>query len=163
MTATDQKALKVFLADISSTSERIIQRARVVAAEHAAEAADPASREQIQLVAASSSTSITFDIPEGPPPGTIEITGEGSENLDPVLVREFLQRRWEIFTAFPPGLQKALTAKDLDKVNKVLGKMSVEDAEVVVEQLQEAGILSFDTPEIIDRTGAVDEGVNSVE
>lgn len=153
MTSSDPKALKIFLEDVKTTSERIINRARVVAAERAAEQSDPSSREQIQLVASSETTTITFEVPEGAPPETIELTGEGTEDLDPVLVREFLMKRWTIFTSFPIGLQRALKSKDLEKVNKVLGKMSVEEAEKVVQDLHEAGILSFDTPEIIDRTG----------
>lgn len=158
MTSSDPTALRIFLEDISSTSERIIKRARVVAAEAAAERADPASREQIQLVAMNDSTQITFEVPEGAPPATIEITGEGSEGMDPVLVREFLQKRWDIFQAFPSDLRKALESKSLEKVNRVLGKMAVPAAEQVVQDLNEAGILSFDTPEIRDETGG-GEGV----
>jgi cell division cycle protein 37 len=57
----------------------------------------------------------------------------------------------EIFEAFPPGLQRALESGKLDEVNKVLGKMSVEEAEEVVEQLGEGGMLSLQE-EIIDTT-----------
>ena len=49
-----------------------------------------------------------------------------------------------IFERFPPGLQRALEGGSLDKVNEVLGKMSVEEAEEVVEQLGEAGMLSIE-------------------
>lgn len=42
-----------------------------------------------------------------------------------------------IFESFPPGLQRALESGSLDEVNKVLAKMSVEEAEEVVEQLGE--------------------------
>lgn len=151
MTAKDPKALKMFLEDVSATSSRIIARASVVASERAS--APTSSREQIQLVPSSDSTSITFEIPEGPPPEVIEITGEGSSDLDPVLVKEFLQRRWDTFDSFPVGLKRALVSKDLEKVNKVLGKMELEDAEKVVGDLQECGILSFENDgEIRDMT-----------
>lgn len=158
MTASDPKALKMFLEDVSNTSQRIITRAKVVAAERDAElAANPSGREQIQLVATDPSTIITFEVPEGPPPENLELTGEGSEDLDPVLVRQFLQGRWDIFTSFPIGLQKALAKKDLEAVNKVLGKMAVDEAEEVVKNLQEGGILSFESTEIQDQTGGAGE------
>ena len=41
------------------------------------------------------------------------------------------------------ALQKALQSQKLERVNKVLGAMSVEDAESIVESLQLTGILSF--------------------
>ncbi|KAL8276221.1 hypothetical protein RQP46_011382 [Phenoliferia psychrophenolica] len=154
MTASDPKSLKLFLEDVSSTSERIIARARVVASEREAErASSPQGVEQIQLVATDPGVTISFEVPDGPPPETLEITGEGSDELDPVLVREFLQRRWDIFESFPKGLRKALGEKSLEKVNKVLGKMAVDEAEEVVRLLQEGGILSFDGTGVRDATG----------
>ncbi|BGP16258.1 hypothetical protein JCM10213_007701 [Rhodosporidiobolus nylandii] len=154
MTNQNPAALHVFLDDVAKTSTRVIERAKVVAAERAEKgAAGTEGVEQIQLVASDPSTVITFEVPDGPPPEKLEITGEGSEDLDPILVREFLQKRWDIFEAFPKNLKKALGEKSLEKVNKVLGKMAVEEAEEVVEKLQEAGILSFETPGIIDQTG----------
>ena len=41
-------------------------------------------------------------------------------------------------------MQRALESGSLDKVNEVIGKMSVEEAEEVVEQLGEAGMLSIE-------------------
>lgn len=156
MTSSDPKALNIFLGDISSTSERIIARARVVAQEKVLEDANTAGgeeREQIQLVAADETQVITFEIPDGPPPADLQITGEGSESFDPVLVRQFLQQRWDFFSSFTPALQKALRSTDLVKVNKVLGRMSVEEAEKVVEMLQEGGMLAFEKSGVEDRTG----------
>ncbi|KAM0752438.1 hypothetical protein T439DRAFT_312595 [Meredithblackwellia eburnea MCA 4105] len=154
MTGDDPRALKLFLEDVASTGKRIIDRARVVAKERDEEReANGEGVEQIQLVATEPGTTISFEVPDGPPPEKLEITGEGSEELDPELVREFLQKRWDIFQAFPKNLQKALAEKSLEKVNKVLGKMSVEDAEEVVNNLQEGGILSFESGGIRDETG----------
>ncbi|ORY81839.1 Cdc37 N terminal kinase binding-domain-containing protein [Leucosporidium creatinivorum] len=154
MTSTDPKALQMFLEDVHGTSERIINRAHVVAAEREAErAANPAGKEQIQLVASDPSTVITFEVPDGPPPEKLEITGEGADELDPELVRQFLQNRWDIFQSFSKGMQRALSEKSLEKVNKVLGKLDVEEAEEIVKHLQESGILSFETSDIIDQTG----------
>lgn len=143
MTSSDPKALQMFLEDVHGTSERIINRAHVVAAEREAEReANPAGKEQIQLVASDPSTVITFEVPDGPPPEKLEITGEGADELDPELVRQFLQTRWDIFQSFSKGMQRALTEKSLEKVNKVLGKLDVEEAEEIVKNLQESGILS---------------------
>ncbi|GAA5958756.1 hypothetical protein JCM8115_000343 [Rhodotorula mucilaginosa] len=157
MTNENHAALRIFLDDVAKTTDRIVTRAKVVAAERAAKGkggeGEGEGVEQIQLVPASPDQTITFEIPDGPPPAKLEITGEGASDLDPELVREFLQKRWDIFESFPKNLKAALKEKSLDKVNKVLGKMSVDEAEIVVEQLQEAGILSFEQPGVIDQTG----------
>ncbi|GAA5840120.1 hypothetical protein JCM9279_002283 [Rhodotorula babjevae] len=154
MVNANHQALRIFLDDVHKTTQRIVDRAKVVAAERASKAASGEEGvEQIQLVASSPDVTISFEVPDGPPPETLEITGEGADELDPVLVREFLQKRWDIFESFPKNLKSALAEKSLDKVNKVLGRMSVEAAEEVVEQLQEAGILSFEQPGVIDKTG----------
>ena len=50
-----------------------------------------------------------------------------------------------MFESFPPGFQRALESGSLDKVNEVLGKMSVEEAEEVVGQMGEAGMMSMET------------------
>ena len=178
MTNENHAALRIFLDDVAKTTDRIVTRAKVVAAERAAKGkgGEGEGVEQIQLVPASPDQTITFEVPDGPPPAKLEITGEGASDLDPELVREFLQKRWDIFESFPKNLKAALKEKSLDKVNKVLGKMSVDEAEIVVEQLQEAGILSvshsyygpkygsranflvglplqFEQPGVIDQTG----------
>ena len=156
MTSADQTALNVFLTDISQTSQRIIARARVVASEREAakaKATNSEGKEQIQLVSSSPDTVITFELPDGPPPANLEITGPEAESLDPVLVRQFLQRRWDIFESFPEELKKALITKELKKVNKVLGRMEVEVAEAIVEGLQEGGILAFEEGGVRDETG----------
>lgn len=56
-----------------------------------------------------------------------------------------------VFESFPPGFQRALESGSLDKVNEVLGKMSVEEAEEVVGQMGEAGMMSME-PGVIDGT-----------
>ena len=147
MTNENHAALRIFLDDVAKTTDRIVTRAKVVAAERAAKGKGDGGEggegvEQIQLVPSSPDQTITFEVPDGPPPAKLEITGEGASDHDPELVREFLQKRWDIFDSFPKNLKAALKEKSLDKVNKVLGKMSVDEAEIVVEQLQEAGILS---------------------
>jgi len=111
------------------------------------------NREQIQLVAENDSTVISFHVPDGPPPEHITLEGEGTEDLDIETVRATLVRRWEIFEAFPKNLKKALRSNELAAVNRVLGAMSVDQAEEIVQQLDEAAILNFSTSEIIDKTG----------
>lgn len=48
-----------------------------------------------------------------------------------------IERYREIFESFPPGLQRALQTGELEEVNKVLAKMTVEEAEEVVARLGE--------------------------
>jgi cell division cycle protein 37 len=48
-----------------------------------------------------------------------------------------VQKARQVFESFPPGLRRALESGSLDEVNKVLGQMSVEEAEEIVGQLGE--------------------------
>lgn len=98
-------------------------------------------------------TVITFEVPDGPPPAELVIEGPEAENMDVEKVREFLQNRWDTFRAFPADFQAALKTRKLDEVNKVLGRMQVPEAEEVVKQLDEAGIMSFSSTDIVDQTG----------
>ena len=63
-------------------------------------------------------------------------------------MREFLQRRWDIYNSFDPKFREALETQNLDKVNKVLGDVPVPEAEKLVEMLQESGVLSFRSTEV---------------
>lgn len=151
--STNKDALRVFEDDVKQTWERIESRAKEMAAERAAAGINEVGeREQIQLVAQDPSTTITFEVPEGPPPDEIKIEGEGADQMDPERVREFLQNRWDIYQSFPKNLRKALETKNLEEVNRVLGRMSVEEGEETVQKLDEAGILSFSSTDIVDRT-----------
>lgn len=80
---------------------------------------EPAGVEQIQLHAVDPNTQITIAVPS-----------IGSDDPE-------IQNSRKIFESFPPGLQRALESGNLDEVNKVLGKMSVEEAEEVVGLLGE--------------------------
>lgn len=57
-------------------------------------------KEQIQLVPENPTTTITFNVPEGPPPETIVLEGPGTENMDIEEVRKALQMRWDVFEGF---------------------------------------------------------------
>ena len=59
------------------------------------------------------------------------------------------------FERFPPGLQRAMESGSLDRINEVLGKMSVSEAEEVVEAMGESGMLSMEQG-VID--GTTEEG-----
>jgi cell division cycle protein 37 len=120
ITTQGHNAQKVFFDDVQSTYQRIKSRAKEIEKQRAQEEVDGSGGvEQIQLHAVDPGTTINIKIP----PKTSE---------DPV---EIEARK--LFDAFPPGLQRALESGSLDEVNKVLGKMSVEEAEEVVGQLGE--------------------------
>ena len=65
-----------------------------------------------------------------------------------------------MFERFPPGLQRAMESGSLDRINEVLGKMSVSEAEEVVEQMGESGMLSMEQG-VID--GTTEEGKRKLE
>jgi len=120
ITTPNHQAQKVFFDDVNSTFARIKSRAKEIAKQRAQEEAEGSGGvEQIQLHAVDPGTTINIRIPP-----------EKSEDPEEVKARE-------LFNAFPPGLQRALESGSLDEVNKVLGKMSVEEAEEVVGQLGE--------------------------
>lgn len=152
MVSGDPRALDVFLKDVNDTYQMLCKRVEISKAEEAKQA-EQGGVEQIQLVAENPDTIISFDVPDGPPPENLILEGPGTEDLDIEEVRHSLQARWEIFEGFDDKFKKALQSNDLEKVNKVLGKMSVEEAERLVELLQIGGILQFAEGGIRDETG----------
>lgn len=139
MVSGDKRAEMVFLQDVEQTYNHLATR--VVAAQ--AEEAASDGREQIQLVQEDASQPITFNVPDGPPPKQLRLEGPGTEGLDIEEVRRALQMRWDVFESFEDSLKKALRKGTLEAVNKVLGKMEIQDAEERVRMLEMAGILSF--------------------
>jgi cell division cycle protein 37 len=139
ITTKDHNARKVFLDDVNTTYARLRDRAVEMAKEEA-EDAENAGVEQIQLHAVNPGQKINISIPDPNDPEDVEA------------------RR--IFESFPPGLQRALESGELDEVNKVLGRMSVEEAEEVVEKLGDGGMLSMEEG-VIDAT--TEEGKRRVE
>ncbi|CAL5872437.1 uncharacterized protein PFLUO_LOCUS6701 [Penicillium psychrofluorescens] len=134
ITTPGHRASTLFNDDVRDTYNRIKTRAAELSKETAN---DPAGVEQIQLHAVDPNTKITINIPAA-----------NSEDPTEVEVRK-------VFDTFPADMQKALLSESLDEVNKVLGKMTVEDAEVIVEHLGNSGILSMEEG-IVDAT--TDEG-----
>ncbi len=143
MIQRNPKSIGMFAQDLDATYARIATRTQEMIAEEGNTDDATGEREQIQLYAEDPNMTISFNLPDGPPPAELRIEGEGAEELDMEQVRAFLERKWEIFQGFPEGLRTALRSEKLDEVNKVLGRMKVAEAEAVVEAMQEGGMLSF--------------------
>ena len=156
----DPRASMVFEKDVEDTYAHLCERVRISKAEEAAAAA---GQEQIQLVPENPSQTITFNVPDGPPPERIELQGEGLEGVDPEDVKKALQMRWDVFQGFPPAFQEALRSQSLDQVNKVLGAMKVDEAEQIVQMLDMAGILNFSEHGVRDETGKGKQGEEDEE
>ena len=147
MVGGDRRAIKVFEDDVENTYQHVVNRSKIAKEE------ESQGREQIQLVPENPSQSISFNVPDGPPPEHLVLEGPGTEDMDVEEVRKALQFRWDVFNGFSPALREALTSGGLDGVNKVLGKMDVPEAEGIVHSLDLAGILSFADGGIRDETG----------
>lgn len=132
ITTKGHQAQEVFSKDVADTYNRIKTRATELAKEEA-EGKHQEGVEQIQLHAVEPGTEIHINIPQPNSEEEIEIEAR------------------KIFESFPPGMQRALESGSLDKVNEVLGKMSVEEAEDVVEKLSNGGMLSLQEG-VIDAT-----------
>ncbi|KAI0878378.1 hypothetical protein GGS24DRAFT_443606 [Hypoxylon argillaceum] len=135
------QAQDVFYKDVQDTYLRIKSRTAEISARQAEEG-ESGETEQIQLHAVEPGTEIKIRIPL-----------EGSED-------EAEKHGREIFKGFTPDMQKALESGSLDKVNEVLGKMKVPEAEDLVGLLSEAGILSLQE-QIIDAT--TEEGKQKIK
>ncbi|MBA7489699.1 hypothetical protein ES702_00233 [subsurface metagenome] len=132
MTTPGHQAQKLFVDDVNNTYGHIKTRtAELKKQEQEAEA--KGGVEQIQLHAVEPGTEIHINVPQA-----------GSSDPAEIEARK-------IFENFPPGLQRALEAGSLDKVNEVLGKMAVDEAEQIVEKLGDGGMLSLQEG-VIDAT-----------
>lgn len=151
MVSQDPRATSIFEKDVLDTYAHLVERVRL------SKASEQEGVEQIQLVPENPETKISFTIPDGPPPDHLELEGPGFENVTVEEVRKVLQMRWDVFQGFKPELQEALKSQELDRVNKVLGDMKVDEAEDVVKMLDLAGILNF-SGGIRDETGKGDAG-----
>ncbi|PSN60113.1 hypothetical protein BS50DRAFT_579604 [Corynespora cassiicola Philippines] len=148
ITDKEHQAHKMFRDDVDGTYRRIRVRAAEILKERESNPAGAEGVEQIQLHAVDPGTTININVP--PPEPTAD---------DPD-ARAFEEESRRIFEAFPPGLQRALESGKLDEVNKVLAKMSVDEAEEVVGKLSEGGMLSMEEG-VIDAT--TEEGRKAME
>jgi cell division cycle protein 37 len=128
VTTPNHPAQKLFLDDFNTTYQRIKKRAAEIAASKAHETAGQV--EQIQLHAVDPNTQIHIVVPPVIDPSSPDATEEHKAAR-------------QTFESFPPGLQRALESSSLDEVNKVLAKMSVEEAEEVIQKLSDGGMLSL--------------------
>jgi cell division cycle protein 37 len=158
MTAGKAPATAVFSKDVEDTYAHLVTRVAASLEEESL-----AGQEQIQLVPENPEQTISFNVPDGPPPANLVLEGPGTEELDVEEVRKTLQLRWDMFNAFPEDLKKALQSGTLEAVNRVLGNMRVEDAEKVVDDLNNAGILNFAEGGIRDETGKSTAEVEGAE
>ena len=91
MITGDPRATGIFEKDVQDTYAHLVERVRISKAEESA-----AGGEQIQLVPENPETSITFNVPDGPPPENLELEGPGFENVSIEDVRKALQMRWDM-------------------------------------------------------------------
>ena len=157
MINADPRAVSVFLKDVDDTYSHIVTRVKVNKEE---EEALREGAEQIQLVPENPDAEISFNVPDGPPPENIKLEGPGTESMDLEEVRKALKMQWEVFDSFEEDMKTALKSQKLEAVNKVLGSMTIDDAERVVELLQVSGILSFSENGIRDQTGESTDDVD---
>lgn len=144
----DHQASKMFNDDVEGTYGRIKTRAAEILKERKENPQSAEGVEQIQLHAVDPNTQINISVPPKEPVSS-----------DPE-ARAAEQQARQIFENFPPGLQRALEKGSLEEVNKVLAKMSVEQAEEIVEQLGQGGMLSLEEG-VVDAT--TEEGKRVME
>jgi cell division cycle protein 37 len=143
ITNKEHQAHKLFVDDVDSTWRRISTRVGEILKEREDNPQGAEGVEQIQLHAVDPNTTINIRVPAAEP------TSDDPQEA------EAEKAARAIFENFPPGLQRALESGKLDEVNKVLAKMSVEEAEEIVEKLGDGGMLSLEQG-VIDAT--TDEG-----
>ncbi|KAJ2986472.1 hypothetical protein NUW58_g5010 [Xylaria curta] len=141
ITTKGHQAQDVFYKDVQDTYFRIKSRTTELSAQRAADG-ESGDVEQIQLHAVEPGTEIKIHIP----PENSEVEAE--------------KHGRDIFESFAPDMRKALESGSLDKVNEVLGKLKVPEAEEIVGLLSEAGILSVEE-QIIDAT--TEEGKQKIK
>lgn len=113
ITTKGHQAQEVFYKDVQDTYMKIRTRSREIIAERAKEA-EAGGVEQIQLHAVEPGTVIQISVPPA-----------DSQNEEDQAARK-------IYDGFTPEMKKALESGDLDKVNKVLGDMKIDEAEELV-------------------------------
>lgn len=150
MIAGDKRAVSIFVKDVEDTYAHLVTRVAAAASEAPAPTSE---KEQIQLVPENPDSTISFNVPDGPPPDDLVLEGPGTEGLDIEEVRKALMMRWTVFDGFHDALKDALRDGTLEAVNKALAEMDVSEAEEVVSKLDVAGIMSFAEGGVRDETG----------
>ncbi|CAO3615664.1 unnamed protein product [Cunninghamella echinulata] len=132
MQGSNEQARRMFADDVKKTYERIESRCEEIAQEQQHQ-----QRETVQLQPLQEGAQLTVRIPKEDDP-ELKNSEEGAKLL-------------EVYHSLPPNFREALETADLDKINKVLDKMKVEDAEFVIEVCSNYGFLDVNG-EVIDAT-----------
>ncbi|KAI6027509.1 Cdc37 N terminal kinase binding-domain-containing protein [Pisolithus microcarpus] len=156
MIGGDKRAIPVFEKDVEDTYVHVVTRANA-----AASSSEATHKEQIQLIPENPNATLSFNVPDGPPPDDLRLEGPGTEELNIEEVRRALTMRWQVFESFPEPLRVALKEGTLEAVNKVLGGMEVAEAEDVVSKLDMTGIMNFAEGGIRDETANVVEAAEA--
>lgn len=119
ITTKGHQAQGVFYKDVQETYMRIKTRSREILAERAKEPAEGV--EQIQLHAVEPGTVINITVPAA-----------DSQDAE-------VQKARAIYDGFKPEMKSALESGELDQVNKVLGRLGVEEAEELIGLFGEVG------------------------
>lgn len=120
----DHKAHDLFYGDVQDTYVKIMTRVKEIKAQQAAGTSSDGI-EQIQLHAVEPGTVINIRVPPA-----------DSADLEVATARQ-------IFDNFAPDMRKALESGSLDKVNEVLGRMKVDEAEALVGDFGEVRTQPF--------------------
>ena len=147
----EHKAHDLFYGDVRETYTKIRSRVAEIKAQQAAGSTE-GGVEQIQLHAVEPGTVINIRVPPTVEQLKMDVAKEaGAEaEIDPADLAAAKHAR-DIFEGFAPEMRQALESGSLDKVNEVLGRMKIDEAEALVGEFGEAGILSLEE-EIIDAT-----------
>jgi cell division cycle protein 37 len=124
ITTKGHQAQEVFYKDVQDTYMKIRTRSREIIAERAKEG-ETEGVEQIQLHAVEPGTVISIKVPD-------------ADSQDPEE-----QEARKIYDGFKPEMKKALESGELDKVNKVLGDMKIDEAEDLVGLFGEVRHMMF--------------------
>ncbi|ODQ65109.1 hypothetical protein NADFUDRAFT_83186 [Nadsonia fulvescens var. elongata DSM 6958] len=125
--APNHPALQAFMKDVDFTVNHIENRCKILAQESNEDGEDVDGVEQIQLHAVDPNTEIVINVP----------AANSEEEA--------------FFHTFSSDMQTAIMSKDLTQINKVLGELSVEEAEDYIAKFNEIGVLSVEE-KILDAT-----------
>lgn len=114
----DSRAKAGFYQDVENTFNHIKMRCEIIKKEQEEKGAVD-GEELIQLKALDDSTELVVNIPE-----------EGS-------------KEYEIFTTLPKEMQEAVRTESLDEVNQVFATMKIDEAEKVLDVINECGIIGI--------------------
>ncbi|KAG9285178.1 hypothetical protein G9A89_004393 [Geosiphon pyriformis] len=127
-----QQARQIFNTDVEETYKRITERCKTIEEERK-QSSSGKQAEQIQIEIVGKNDSLTIQIPT-------------ADSTDPEE-----KARYEIYMTLSQDLREAFETEELEKINLVLGKMSVDEAEKALEIINKAGVLTIEEG-IIDAT-----------